>query len=433
MFNTEVDLLKVTANVLIIRNGSLESPASKAKPRTQETFSPFKLDESHNLYSRRRQHIIVISIEWKLSNSIFASHKSKMQLLDLPMEILTLLPHHLRNIQDFTDASSSCRTLYTAFAKTPPGTILRLAAASSRELFRPHPHFLIAATVRQVSEWARLRQENTFILRDTFENGIDALFDLCVSKAGITLDDIRRLHVYRYSTINSVIDMVDRCSGQQWYSTPNFWGGGVSDAETIDCEPQRAVFQIAIYGELFSSAVQEVIEPVGPTASAPALDLETRLDFIKYCIPDYECMDGYEGLVVKQKGPYARDPLPFDDTSEPSGDQVALRHLLFCRTWTEAWDGVRDESGNEHLQVIDETWRYDLWRSAVETQGLEGLEMLRPGGVEKWRGRLMEMKRKIGMLNERFQPQRHPFGTNANAASDAPCMADEVSICYWGG
>ena len=225
-----------------------------------------------------------------------------MHLLDLPPEILTQLPNHLRNIQDFTDASSSCRTLYVAFKSTPPSTILRLAAASSRELFRPHPHFLIAATVRQVSAWARLRPQNTIVLRETFENGIDALFELCVARAGITLDEIRRLHAYRYSTINAVVDMVDRCSGEQWYATPNFWNGGVSDAETLDCEPQRAVFQIAIYGELFSSAVREVCEPVGPAASAPARDLETRLDYIKYWIPDNICESGYGGFVVKQKG-----------------------------------------------------------------------------------------------------------------------------------
>ena len=44
---------------------------------------------------------------------------------------------------------------------------------------------------------------------------------------------------------------------------------------------------------------------------------------------------------------------------------------------------------------FDEERRQQMWHFAVQMQGLSVLEMLRPGGVEKWRDRLEEMRRKM--------------------------------------
>ena len=112
-------------------------------------------------------------------------------LLRLPVELLALLPQHLANIEDFKEASSSCRTLRKVFADTHPNTILRLAAASSRIFFRPDPYFLVAATVKQVAAWGLLSEDNTFRLRTAFQGGIEELFHLCVEKAGLTMEDAR--------------------------------------------------------------------------------------------------------------------------------------------------------------------------------------------------------------------------------------------------
>ena len=180
------------------------------------------------------------------------------------------------------NASSSCRTLRTAFAKASPNTILRLAAASSQVFFRPAPHFLIAATVHQLSEWALLSPENTLELRRAFQGGIDALFELCVCKAGTTMDDIRRLHASRFTLINPISDMIDRCAGKQWNAIPEFWDGGVSEPATVTVDADRSLFQIIIYGELFRSSMRAAIEP---SLNLPRFDLDTRLEFIKYCIP----------------------------------------------------------------------------------------------------------------------------------------------------
>ena len=116
---------------------------------------------------------------------------SKTTLLTLPPEILALLPHHLANIEDFKELSSTCRPLRAACSSAPPHLILRLAAASSRVFFRPDPYFLVAATAKQIGRWALLSEENTYELRKALRGGIEGLFDLCVENAGLSMEDIR--------------------------------------------------------------------------------------------------------------------------------------------------------------------------------------------------------------------------------------------------
>lgn len=114
-------------------------------------------------------------------------------LLALPTDILVLLPHHLANIEDFKELSSTCRRFHSICSSASPNLILRLAAASSRIFFRPDPYFLIAATAKQVGYWALLHEDNTIRLHEALKGGIEELFALCIEKAGLTMADIRRL------------------------------------------------------------------------------------------------------------------------------------------------------------------------------------------------------------------------------------------------
>ena len=112
-------------------------------------------------------------------------------ILDLPPELLFLLPNHMSNIEDFTSLASTCRVLRTVLSATPPNTILRLAAAQSRVFFRPDSYFLVAATISQVASWALLSEENTHELHSAIRDGIETLTELCVEKAGLTMERIR--------------------------------------------------------------------------------------------------------------------------------------------------------------------------------------------------------------------------------------------------
>ncbi|KAL8765747.1 MAG: hypothetical protein Q9209_007254 [Squamulea sp. 1 TL-2023] len=345
-----------------------------------------------------------------------------MKILYLPSELLLQVPKYLHNIEDFTSLSSSCRALRNVCSDTSPNTILRLAAASSCILFRPDPHFLVAATVRQVSDWALLSNENTEILRQAMQGGIYMLLNLCVDKAGLTMDDIRRLHASRFSLINPVSDMIDRCADPQWISTPDFWNGGVSNPATVSLEPARTLFQIVIYGELFASTMKAFLEP---SLSLPHFDQEFRMDFIKYCIPDSMCQS-YTGVTVLKVGPYA------GINNELMPQQVGLDYLLTCRTWTEAWEKVRLEIGPN----FDDVPRQIMWERAVQTQGLEGLEMLRPRGLERWRPRLEVIRKNIENLPVESRPKECRYGSSGRYYCwDSPDMAAEITVTlapYWG-
>ena len=377
-----------------------------------------------------------------------------MSLLSLPPELLMLLPGRLHNIEDFTNLSSTCRTLHQALLHTSPSTILRLAAAQSKTFFRPHPHFLVAATARQLSGWALQNNTNYEDLREAFHGGMETLLDLCVAHCRLSMDDIRRLHLARMSTINPARDMIDRCADKQWCDVPNFWYGGPTATNAIQVESERSVFQIIIYGELFSSTMDAILDI--PGSSKLKFDLDMRLDFIKYCIPDYMCWLGYD---AGEEGTFAIHCLPVGPYKPRKGsdsmteeelaaapennrrdlygealrdlppDQVSLKHILTCRPWREAWEGVRQEIGED----FEEGWRQKLWHAAVQLQGLEGLEMLKPKGKnEKWRRRLEEIRDGVRGMQASAEPRVFRFGKGGQEATEAPNLADEIHVCMAG-
>jgi hypothetical protein len=144
--------------------------------------------------------------------------------------------------------------------------------------------------------------------------------------------DIRRMHACRFEIINPVSDMIDRMAGKQWYETPNFWNGGVSEPYTVDCEPLRALFQFVIYGELFKSTLQAWLDP---DAQLPKYSLEARLDYVKHCIPEALRPPRQDG------GPHV-NAVSYPDYY---GDGVALHHVLSCGRWGRPWEAIRDQTG----------------------------------------------------------------------------------------
>ena len=240
-----------------------------------------------------------------------------------------MLPAYLHNIEDFMNTSSTCRKLRDAFTDTHPNVILRLAAASAPTFVLPHPYFLIMATARRVGDWALQHEQNAHDLQNSFRGGMDGLLELCLSKGGLTMADIRRLHLARFSDINPLSNMIDSCAGPAWYSNPDFWSGGVSNPVTVDCEPVRATFQILIYGELFASSFEAALYPL---KNLPKHSTELRLDFVRYCIPDWICPRAYWGMPQPDPvGPYAPG-----QKGRPDGDQIAIEHVLSTNTWNRA-------------------------------------------------------------------------------------------------
>ncbi|KAL8679878.1 MAG: hypothetical protein Q9224_006997, partial [Gallowayella concinna] len=230
------------------------------------------------------------------------------------------------------------------------------------------------------------------------------------------------LHASRFTTFNPVIDLIDQCAGKQWYQVEDFWHGGRSDAETLHCEPECALFEIAIYGSLFRSTLKANLD------HRKGLDLDTRLNFIKYCIGHW-FRDNYKGFAVQQYGPYK---IRWDNP-HPKREQHSIRHILKSRRWNAAWEKARALCGADFEGAdFDSDCRQRLWVNAVQIQGLEAFEILTPGGADRWKGRLLELRDKIERLDlNRMQSDEKDMHGNIFAL-DCPVLEDEIFLCSSG-
>jgi hypothetical protein len=362
-----------------------------------------------------------------------------MSLLTLPDDILLSLASYTHNIEDYTSLRQTCRRVYDILGLATPNTILRLAAAQSTTFFRPSPWFLVAATARELGHWARISAENEAELSNTLQHGIEALLDLSLTHCGLTLSRIRELHLMRFSIINPITDITDKCVGSQWYSTPSFWSGGVSDPYTISAEPGETLFQLAIYGELFGPDFSSYLNK----DSTRRLTLETRLEFVKYCIPDFatQCQDSAEDVrmpdgsidprrFVKETGPYADGGKGLDNDNN-----IALVWLLKSSRWRPYWKEARALAGPEFeegffddwgfLEEEDvQDWRQRMWEAVMVCQGLEGLGMMRPKLRDGWTDRIREWRAKI---EEMEKPEWVRVGKQATL--EYPFLFGDLRIC----
>jgi hypothetical protein len=341
-----------------------------------------------------------------------------MSLLSLPNEVLSSLPLYIDDIKTFINVASSCRRLrenFESFAEAYPKAILLLADASASTFFSPHPLYLIAATARQVSRWALGNKENTDQLRKVFREGIDSLYDFCLNNPniGLTMEDIRRLH--RFSIINPLADQIVGMAGAEWHKYH-------SAPADLEGELDVAAFQIIIYGELFASSMQAFLE--SEKKLLPSFDVETRLDYFKYCIHDVEqpCVNR----------------------------QLALLHILHCNRWRQMWAQVKsmidrnfgeaeqeedgEKGGKDVCDYIDEPWSQKLYRNALLTQGLEGMQLVilpKEGISKECRDQALQIKQRVELLQEKFDDvtRRNELESRLK---DAPDPAGEIADCMTG-
>ncbi|ESK94726.1 hypothetical protein Moror_14221 [Moniliophthora roreri MCA 2997] len=125
-----------------------------------------------------------------------------------------------------------------------------------------------------------------------------------------------------------------------------------------------------------------------PEKNLPRFELDVRLDYIKYCIPDWICERGYPGMEVLAVGPYA-----------PGRNGITRSIAL----------------------DFEVDWKQNLWFDGVQYQGLEGSEMLVDNGVpHKGQARLRGMYEQIGNLKEKDKPGQYKIGRQENPVSHAP-------------
>ena len=109
-----------------------------------------------------------------------------MNLLDLPSDILNLLPAYLHSITDLSALLSTCRALYGA-RSSPTVNLSPVLPELHGQPLLPHPRLILAGTARQLADWAVLSPSNRTTLYDALLEGNDGLLRLAQQVARVSL------------------------------------------------------------------------------------------------------------------------------------------------------------------------------------------------------------------------------------------------------
>ncbi|BFZ58919.1 hypothetical protein PYCC9005_005987 [Savitreella phatthalungensis] len=395
-----------------------------------------------------------------------------MLLVDLPEELLLQLPAYLHGLEDFASLSSTCKSLRRALQGTSRHTILDLAATEARIFFRPSPHLLVAAIARELGDWARRNDENEAALVESCQQkGIDGLLDLALTHparpAGLSMSQIHRLHKIRYSTMYHATDLVDKCVGEQWYEQEGFWDGGVDDAYTISADPPHTLLHLIIYGELFGPDLEAFLKLGGgekdrihDTPHRP-LNLQTRLEFIKYCLPDFATFqDGSfapetPGVDPRRQvaatGPYAPPDKGGVPPAELKNTNLALIWVIKSSRWRPLWKRIRQEAdngtscgdfaelsddwlhdGGPEQQKNGDLWRQHLWENMMLLQGFRSLEMLSDDAEvrERWHDTILRWRNQIATFAD--NPNRPVKVGGTLTTQEWPFLLGDLRVCISG-
>ncbi|KAF7296469.1 hypothetical protein HMN09_01053400 [Mycena chlorophos] len=286
-----------------------------------------------------------------------------MSFNDLPPELLLKLPHFLYSMEELLALSSLSRALYRTCANPPPKVISRLAANSGRVFFRPHPHLLIAATARELADWAVQANERRFELEEALRGGVDKLLELAIDVVGLTMADIRRLWRFKFDVLNPLDRKLDveagPATGQPW---------------TVCNDPETTLVSWVIYGELFHHSLELGYLPVDATRPHP-LSSVTRYKWLTYCVPDVNCFD-YLGFSEKPQF-FLEYKQEDTDKFQQLSMQTAIREgFLNGAGWENAL------ASTVAFQALDQDLRPVLTRCAMHL-GFRSLELLVSGGPDK--------------------------------------------------
>ena len=207
-----------------------------------------------------------------------------MKLLDLPVDIINILPLYLNSIHDLYSILLTCKTLYKAYRNANIKLAPILPRPDGQFLCQPHPRFLLTLVARQIGDWAVSSPTNRYELYQSLLRGYDGLLTLAERVTAVSLSDLQRLHELKYSLLNPLAQLVDFEVGPAMVRNQE-----MDPAEyglTICQHPGLAILNYVVYCELFHHYVDDILS--APEGSRPPKPLESgiRHRFIAYCLPD---------------------------------------------------------------------------------------------------------------------------------------------------
>lgn len=234
----------------------------------------------------------------------------------------SVLPY-LHDIRDLLSLSALSKAVRTAVLDTLTPPTLFTLLIQTRSLgpdVETTPWLLLAYVAPSISAWIGESSEHRREFKRSCPYAPASLLRLAVkypsipAKSGLDLAVLRKTWIQRQEILVSLTDLVDKCVGGQWYAMKDFWNGGREDAVTLYSEPNKAVLQMATYGELFGWSLEGWFESLveAENASQPeslgtmgtekhldgqdrwfipdqmrGAEVSVRCEFIKYAIPDW--------------------------------------------------------------------------------------------------------------------------------------------------
>jgi hypothetical protein len=164
----------------------------------------------------------------------------------LPEELILRVLDSLERLDDLYAIMLTCKQFNRISLDVKAETILRLVLHSGSYFpaLRPISHFILVASARRLSEWARAEDERQTRLKATMRGGVTELAALALEVAPMSLEDIRDVWAWKR---DSVIPLSQRleltCGPASRKKNPS---------ELTVCEDaELAFFAWTIYGELF--------------------------------------------------------------------------------------------------------------------------------------------------------------------------------------
>ena len=384
-----------------------------------------------------------------------------MKLLDLPVDIINLLPNYFNSIYDLYNVLSTCRTLYTAYRNTDVKLPPILPKLDGQLLFQPHPHLLLTVVASQIGDWAVSSPSNRYELHQSLLNGHYGLLSLAERVSFVSLSDLRDLHATKYSVLNPLIRLVDFEAGPAMVRhqdiDPDDYG------LTICQHPDLAVMNYLIYCGLFhhyideilaisegtdskeggdekdrdgtiTSAMDELTLPESTSLRSPPRSLEAgiRHRFIAYCLPD---PNNHRNQNYKSLGKKGRlDEWQLLDCLEMADcNAMHLRDDNLAEYYDTGILQDDTETEGRRMHYTSVQWSSPL--SAAELRkllfmqvtthlGSDSLKMLLPDGLtsDKLKARLRHIKLKIQNIPEEVitsrDKERPPFDPSMHNAGE---------------
>jgi hypothetical protein len=159
--------------------------------------------------------------------------------------------------------------------------ISRLAIYSGNDFpnLRPLGHFLLVASARRLSDWARRDEERREYLKGVIKEGVFELAIYATEMAPVTLEDIRATWAWKRDVLKPLSKRLNLTCGPSSRDANN---GGMTVCEDVD----MALLSWVIYGELFGHLLG--LDRLDPIAK---LDSVTRFRYLIYCVPDRDSLD----------------------------------------------------------------------------------------------------------------------------------------------